>query len=382
MCPYNGGRVTLDEIISALEGHRDDSSRYEICADALMAEGEPQGQVMAMQLRGLDDATGSSELRTLAHTVLDAADEDDGVELEWRWGFLTAARFGGFRPFDRLASQLKWLTQFANTGPELVVAMPWRAGQTPEQRVRVHRLLRQLRTLHVGPWEIRPNHSALWTLFEQSGLPRTVEHLVIDDVPHRHRDEHQITWVDLGDLGNAWPAFSRLRELTLRGSYLRLGEIVAPELRRLTITSSTFNDTGAIRGARWPKLEELDIAFGDGEYVSVPASIDDVKAMVRELPPTVTRLGLRNLPFTDELIPWLAKSSPLERLTHLDLSLGVLFGAERALGEHAAAFQHLKRLDVTDTGLDDVERLTRQIPGLHREVHWRQKDHRYVSIRE
>lgn len=371
--------MTLDEIIAALG---DDSSRYEICADALLAEGEPQGQLMALHLRGLDDAKIASELIALTRRILDAADADEGLDLEWHRGFLVAARFGGLRGFDRLAEQLRWLIEFVNTDPQLVVAFPWREGQTPEERVRVHRLLRRLRTLHLGPWDIRPRHDALWTLLSEIGLPRTVEHLIIDDVPHRHRDEHQITWVELGDLDGVWPAFSRLHELTLRGSYLRLGEIVAPELRRFTITSSTFNDTAAIRAARWPKLEALNIAFGDGEYASVPATIDDVKAMVRELPSSVSRLGLRNLPFTDELIPWLAKSEILPRLTHLDLSLGVLFGAEAALEEHAAAFKHLTLLDVTDTGLDEVERLTRHVPGLIRGPQWRQKDHRYVSIRE
>jgi len=371
--------VTLDEIIAALG---DDSSRYEICADALLAEGEPQGQLMALQLRGLDDAKLSSELIALTRTILGADDDDDGLDLEWHRGFLVAARFGGFRGFDRLAEQLRWLTKFVNTDPQLVVAFPWREGQTPEERVRVHRLLRRLRTLHVGPWDIRPRHDALWTLLADIGLPHTVEHLILDDVPHRHRDEHQITWVELGDPDGVWPAVSRLPPPSLPGSYLPPGETRAPELRRLTITSSTFNDTAAIRTAQWPKLEELDVAFGDGEYISVPVAIDDVKAMVRELPSSVTRLGLRNLPFTDELIPWLAKSPILPRLTHLDLSLGVLFGAETALEEHATAFTHLTRLDVTDTGLDEFEQLTRRIPGLHRGPQWRQKDHRYVSIRE
>lgn len=370
-------------MISAL-GREDDRNALAIIADALQAEGDAHGQLIALHLRGLHDRRLEIEHEALIAHVLDANDSSAPVELEWRDGFVRTLRLGGRRGFDRLAEQLVWWFQLLDAPLELVPALPWREGQTIHERQRVRRLLARPLTLHIGPWEIRPQHTALWTLLRDHPLPRNIDALVIDDVPSSDNLPHQITWVDLGNLDGVWPSFAHLRRLHLRGSYARLGEIVAPELRAFTLESSTFNDVERVLSAQWPKLETLSLAFGDGEYVSVPASMQQVRALIRELPESVRHFGLRNLPFTDELIPVLAASRTLPHLTTLDLSLGVLFGAEEVLLEHAAAFRHLRQLDVTHTGLDEtgLEHLRAAIPGLFIEPGSNPKYGRYVSISE
>jgi hypothetical protein len=89
-----------------------------------------------------------------------------------------------------------------------------------------------------------------------------------------------------------------------------------------------------------------------------------VLVLLEALAQTVTHLGLRNLSFTDELVPALARSPALQRLEVLDLSLGVLLDGAAPLRRHADAFRHLHRLDVTHTGLRDFEALQAVIPAL------------------
>lgn len=375
----------LDEMIASLVPPRDDVEHFSICADALLAAGEPQGQLISMQVRGLKDRGLELEQEQLIRKIIGEPwfEEDRGVDLDWRWGFIDAIRWAGWHEFDRIDKQYSELTRLLKTAPELVPSLPWRQDISVTDRVRSHRLLTRLRTVHVGPWDVRPSHDLLWQLLAREGLPPSVTELIVADVPHPHRDEHQITWIDLGDMSQAYAAMQHLDRLYVRGSYLRLGRVELPRLKHFTLFSSTFDELGALRSASWPQLETLSIGFGGDEYNPNPVTMDDVMSLVRETPPKVTHLGLRNLQFTDELITPLAGSTTLKRITELDLSFGVLLerGAE-LLHRHAAAFAHLRKLDVTDTGLTDFDALKEKIPGLFKGEEWRQKVDRYPSVSE
>jgi hypothetical protein len=369
----------LDELIDALDAAAGEAS-FLVCADALLGAGEAQGQAIALHLRGLRDRAVELQLEQLVRKAIGEPwfEEDHGVELDWSRGFISAVRWSGWHGFERIGRQLAELAALTQCAPALAPALPWR-----EERRRAHRLLRRLETLHVGPWDSWPRYDALWQALARTGLPPSVRALIVSDVPHPRRDEHQITWIDLGDLGQANEALQQLERLSIRGSYLRLGRVDLPRLKHFTVVTSTFDELGALRSARWPALETLSIAFGDDEYNPNPVTFDEVVAWLREIPAKVTHLGVRNVSFTDELISVLAASPMLGRLRELDLSFGVLLerGAE-LLHRHAEAFAHLAVLDVTDTGLTDFDALKKKVPGLHRATEWRTKNDRYVSIRE
>jgi hypothetical protein len=146
--------------------------------------------------------------------------------------------------------------------------------------------------------------------------------------------------------------------------------------------TSTLDGVAELRSARWPKLKTLSVCFGDDRYNATPCTEGEVAALIREVPPTVTHLGLRNLPFTEALLEVLAGSAVLPRLEVLDLSLGVLLEGRAPLLRLASKFAHLVRLEVTDTGLPDFEAVKQVIPGLTRGPEWRTKVHRYVSLME
>lgn len=370
----------LDTLIATLDD--ESPSQRAVCADALLSAGEAQGQLMAKQLAGLRDDALERELEGAVRRVLGVEDEQ-ALKLEWRAGFIdavrwTGARWGGPGPLEAF---LGALVQLTTTPAELVASLDWDARLAPE-RLRVHRLLARVRTLQVAPWAVEPNYSLLWDFFARHGLPPRVRHFIADDVPHPRRDTHQLTWVLLGDLSGAWPSLAQLETLYLRGSNLAPGRIVAPNLRAFTLVSSTFTEVDVLRAARWPKLETLSVCFGDDSYVERAVSLDEVRALLREVPPTVRHLGLRNLPFTDGLVPHLARAPVLRQLETLDLSLGVLLDGAEALREHAAAFRHLTRLDVTDTGLPDFDALKLELPALFRGEQWRDKAGRYPSLTE
>lgn len=375
--------VTLDELLTSLD---DDPARLAVCADMLLAAGEPQGQLMAKHLAGLRDEPLEEELAALVRSTLGVGEPLNGMrrlELEWKAGFVDALKWTGvgWTGFADVERFVRTLTELTTLPADLVPSLDWDPRTAP-LRLRAHRLLTRVRTLHLAPWDVRPDYEPLWELLGEVGLPPRVRCLVADDVPHPRRDTHQLTWVSLGDLTAAWPVFAQLEALHLRGSYLTPGRIVLPEARAFTLVSSTFTDVEALRAAHWPKLERLSVCFGDDSYVEAGASLDAVRALLREVPPTVKHLGLRNLPFTDELLPYLAKSPTLRQLETLDLSAGVLLDGAPALRTHVDAFRHLARLDVTDTGLPDFEALALELPALFRGEQWRDKTRRYVSLTE
>ncbi len=371
-------RLELDDIIATLD---EDPARFAVCADMLVAAGEPQGQLMALQLRGLNDGPLQFDLKELVHKV--AGSSRKALKFGWRWGFVDSLVWPGLNGFHSFEGPYSELTRLMRTKAELVPAMPWHREITAADRLRVYRLLSRVRTLHVSPWEMRQRYDQLWSLIAREGLPPSVKELVLSDVPDKRINDHQITWIELGDLSQANEPLRQLERISLRGSFLRLGEVDLPRLKELSIFSSTFSDVGPLRSARWPSLEKLSVGFGDDTYNPEPATLEDLKALLREVPEKVRHLGLRNLPFTDELIAPLATSAVLKRLMQLDLSFGVLLErGSQLLEQHAAAFAHLELLDVTDTGLTHFDELKLRIPGLHRGPEWRTKVDRYVSVSE
>ncbi|MFO0599254.1 MAG: hypothetical protein U0228_28365 [Myxococcaceae bacterium] len=368
--------MNLDELLEL--------SERQVCADALLSAGEVQGQVMAMQLRGLRDEAAEQELESLVRLILhgEAATDGETVVLEWDRGFVSAVRWPGYEGWEFLEQGLLALIELLSTPAELVQALPWNPKFGAVERVKARRALMHLRTVHLGPYEIRPSMNDLWRLIGEHPLPPMVKELIVADVPHRHRDEHQITWLELGNVSLAWPGLRQLESLSLRGSWPLFGEIDLPALKRFAIETSTLSSVDEFRAARWPKLESLSLSFGDDRYNPTPCPLEDVKALIRELPTSLKHLGLRNATFTEQLIPVLARSMVLPHLESLDLTWGVLLDGAPVLLEHATALRHLHRLDVTDTGLQDFVEVQRAIPGLFRGSEWRTKTHRYVSISE
>jgi hypothetical protein len=372
--------VDLDELLAGLEARPDDRVLRSLIADALLADDEPQGRVLAHHLRGLPCPEEEHALEALIAQVLRV--KHDALSLTWRDGFVDELVFWDSSSIEEIA---RWWAELMQrlTQPRALVAATPRADVTTHQQLQAVRALQLVRSVAVGPWAMRCNYDELWRLFSQTLLPPTVRQFRADGINHPLRDEHQLTWITLGALDLAGRAFEQLEHLRLRGSYAVLGELSLPALRtfELTTSSLTPGNLAELRAARWPRLTHLSLGFGDDRYNPAPCTLDHVRALLRELPASVTHLGLRSVPFASELLEAMVGMPVLRRLTSLDLSGGLLFEGHSTLRSEAPAFAHLQTLDVTATGLPDAEALREDVPGLC----WQgspHKRHRYVSLGE
>jgi hypothetical protein len=201
--------------------------------------------------------------------------------------------------------------------------------------------------------------------------------------------ETEVSWVALGT--GAGQTFDADRYTTTPNPMrLELGEIRMPELRAFSVHVTDLRRTQleSIVYASWPKLERLDVWFGD-RASSDCTPVDAVKLIesLETLPANLRSLGLGNAEFTDDLIEPLAESEVLRRLTTLDLSRGCLTDEGAAiLRDHDVAFRHLDRLllDKSHLSADGVAR----VEGICREVsvvgqrELLDDDGRYVDVGE
>jgi Ran GTPase-activating protein (RanGAP) involved in mRNA processing and transport len=198
---------------------------------------------------------------------------------------------------------------------------------------------------------------------------------------------------DIGDLAKAYGALGNLEALILRSGKMKLGTIVLPKLKLLAIITGGFDktDLAAIEKALLPSLETLTLTFGADRYGCDVGAKDLRKLLASDRFPRLTRLGLANADFADELAEMLHTSSLVAQVKSLDLSMGTLsdLGAYR-IATYAAAYAHLEELDVSDSYLSKrgIALLKKALPNTAIDTsHQRLREgnefeERYVSISE
>lgn len=136
-----------------------------------------------------------------------------------------------------------------------------------------------------------------------------------------------------------------------------LGSIEAPELTHFTLETSglTRDEVKAVIAARWPRLEHLELWFGDENY-GCDCAVADVEPLLHANFPSLKSLGLRNFNYVEGLVPRLAATPLIRQLERLDLSMGTLDdeGAEVLLSARSA-FAHLRELDLSDNYLSGAQ---------------------------
>jgi hypothetical protein len=251
--------------------------------------------------------------------------EEKEVEVEWQFGFIKSARLarGDFDSDFDVAQAAKQL-----------LALP--SG----------RFLREL-TIGMADFEENSYHDVINALAEV-GCP-TLEKLFIGDF--QYPDDTEISWTQLGSIEPLYKACPNLRSLHLCGGSLELGKAVnLPELRELTVETGGL-PLGAVKTlakSHWPNLERLEVWFGAENY-GAGGGVEDIQPLLdgKNLP-KLKHLGLCNAEFTNELCQVLHQAKILKQLETLDLSKGTMTDeGAAALAANAAAYKHLKHLDVT-----------------------------------
>jgi uncharacterized protein (TIGR02996 family) len=360
------------ELEKAIEADPDDEAAYLVYADWLQAQGDPRGELIALQAAGKDTKKKVAAFLTGIEDMAKTHDRDKKPGFTWRWGFI-----------QKLRVAHDYFSHDDEAGQKYVLAEAL-------ARALAHPSLRFLTELEVGL--NRPDGESVYQdvvdVLAKKG-PTTLRALHLADFEYPHGIE--MSWTHLGKLGKLWPRFPQLRELIVQGGDFELGAIKLPELRSASFRTGGLKkkSLAAITDAEWPKIEELEIWFGEDEYGS-DIQVKHVAPLLAAKLPALRSLGLMNAPFTNELVAMVAGSKLLKQLTSLDLSMGTMSDEGAAeLVAHRAAFAHLEELDVSDNFLS--RKAIKSLSGVAKKVvakEQREADeyddeiHRYVSVGE
>lgn len=327
------------ELEAAILADQGNIEAYLVYADWLQQEGDPRGELIAVQVGRAEREDGATledaEQRLLGEFSDGLLGElpEAGTRAQFRFGFLDSVR---------LSDDAEGLS----TGEQIeeLCTLPDR---------------RHLRELRIGvAVQDDENHydDVIQMLAKRAGQLPSLRSLFIGDFDF---EECEISWSALGTVSPIYKAFPELEALKLRAGAMDLGERVnMPQLKRFAIETGglSLESLGAVRASDWPELESLELWFGDPAY-GCTCELDNVLPLLNETPlPKLRHLGLRNAPFTNELIAALASSPLLAQLESLDLSLGCLTAAgAAALLANRDAFAHLRWIDLTQNCLEEEQ---------------------------
>lgn len=347
-----------------------------VYADWLQSHGNPWGELITVQYarekRPKDKALQKREQALLS--ALPLPDPKLGT-VTWRRGCIDALH---------LFNEQDWMDDAYDVMVVLrpVLDLPHCGG------------LRELRT-GVIRWDANTEDvPAVLAEAAKRPLAKYVRRLFLGDIPTDVDMDHHV----IGDVRALSKQFPNLESLKLHSGAARwrgrtnfeFGPLKLPKLASLIIETCGLSSGRAkqLTASVLPALEELEVWCGSKDY-GANATAKDLLPVLTAFP-TVTRLGLKNNEFTDELVAPLVKSPLAPRLKSLDLSLGVLSSeGVKVLVANAAKFASLEVLDVSESYLSraDVKALKKAFPRVELEA-GEQKTleddfpERYVSVHE
>ena len=231
-----------------------------------------------------------------------------------------------------------------------------------------------------------PNDDDLQDLIDllAKKAPKTIRKLEFGD------EVDQISWYNVGNLSKLWKAVPNLHTLQIEAGSFTLGKIEAPNLKKAVfITGGLGSAEGkSIATAQWPKIEHLEVYFGDENYGG-DCTIKQVQPLLDRTDLTKLQyLGLKNSEFANDIARALPKAKILKGLKKLDLSMGIMTdeGAEY-LAAHKDAFKHLEEIDLSENYISDegaklLKGLCKKVTGLNAQKDDDDPEYRNVSVGE
>jgi len=377
--------VTNPELEQAIVANPDDTSARSVYADWLQSQGDPRGELIALQLAGKEsDAEAliakhtAALLGPLAQHRL-TYDGEKRSAFDWKYGFIHRAHLS----HNSYAEKIEGAT-LADV-LRLLLAHP--SG-------------RFLAELHLT-FNNDPNEDNLQSLIDVlAEAPRpTIRKLHFGDFKYagaaRSQDQGEdteISWYSVGNLASLWAQVPNLATLIIQtgaaesamAGGTQLGALALPKLRHFEWRTGGLESANAdaIVAARLPSLEHLDMWTGHEGY-GCGATREHVMALLAGDFPKLRHLGIMNCEFTDAIVEDLAKSPLLAQLTELDLSLGCLTDEGAAvIAKHKDAFAHLEQLDASYTYISPgaLDGCAKQVVTL--ELRTTEGDDRYPAVGE
>jgi uncharacterized protein (TIGR02996 family) len=316
----------------------DDKAGYLVYADWLTQQGDPRGELIVVQSEGKADR----EAELLAtHPFMRGLGQTDRTHLQkagpgiakatWRWGFWEKLHI--FNVIDWMDSKFptKDVLDRLFTNPAALVLQELKVG--------------------VIRWEY--NASDVKMLIEEAAkapFAKTIKSLRFGEVDGIDIDCAHHPIGDLSGITNE--AFPELRELTMWGCDIELGDLNLPKLQKLVVQTCGLSqgNVATIANGSLPVLDYLDIWFGSEDYGN-DNTLESIEPILQSTNwPKLTHLGLMNCPFTDGICERLGTSTIIRQLSSLDLSMGTMTDdGARALLQHRGALAHLKTIDISQT---------------------------------
>ena len=359
-----------DALEAALRASPGEDAAALVYGDWLQQRGHPRGELAALTgdaAAAFVETHADALLGTRLYFAAEAT-EGDRLELRWERGFLRWARIDGC--FERGDSE------------DLLFEL-----------LR-HPSARLLRELEIGCHHAGDQDNSLISpILTHAAAPPPLQRLVIGDFDNTRDDNIDLSRTPLGDLSRLSAAYPTLEDIELKGSSVELGRLDLPRARRFALrTSSLERETlAAIARAAWPALAELELWFGNREYVGHPCGVRDVAALLRADLPALRVLRLMNTLLSDELCAPLAASPLAARLAVIDFGLGTLSAeGARVLVRERAAFPRDCTLGIAECALSRAALSDQRAAGYALETRSTtpirdreaQKRSRYVSVSE
>lgn len=324
----------IAELLAHAVAHPDDRDAFLVLGDALVAAGDPRGELVIAQALGGAPEREAELLAAHRAAWLGPLATVSARELglHWRFGYVRSVRLGTPRQTSRdIVGQLDF--------HDLIVRLARMPGNQLVDALVIAAVPSGARSWQRGIAAIRSH-----------GLPPNVTRLELLG------DGHDSGLRGNARLAPAQPALRGLRELAIAMHGISLAGIELPELRVLELSAPglTRDHASALVASEWPRLERLSI------HVGVPGErgCDVTPGRMRELlgslrMPALRHLGLCAAGFTDELVAILATCPLALQLESLDLSGGTLSDAGAS---ELRAFAHLRELDASHAYLTPLVR--------------------------
>jgi uncharacterized protein (TIGR02996 family) len=322
----------------------DDPDLYLVYGDWLQAQGDPRGELIALQhaaksapAKKLLDAHAAhfwgklADCRDLLEPQEDWRKKQiEGSPTKWGTGFLQSIWIAN--NFDRSTMHDGKLSEI-----DVAEALGWLLD---------HPSARFVRELTVGIIDYEENsYAGIAKVIGKRELP-TLRALYLGDFSS---EDTELNWSRAGDLSPIYKACPNLEVLTIRSGSMKLGKIALPKLTTLRVITGGLDKASlkSVCEAKWPALEHLSLQLGQDGGIKVKdlQPIFDGKAF-----PKLTHLGLGNAEITDAICEALATSRIAAQLESLDLSQGTM-GDAGATALAAGKFGKLASLDVSDNWL-------------------------------
>lgn len=357
------------ELEAAIARSPDDDAPWLVYGDWLSAQGDPRGELVALQAAGEARQTSEAALRQrLRPRLLGPLAGLTKLDETWHLGFLTSLRLEADRTAEAAGLNVAQVVDAALRLPSA----------------------RFLRTLEIALPSAHEEGMAerLHAVLAAHGPRPLLRSLRLET----NTSEEMLSWTSAGELSGLRAVFPGLALLDVHAGSFTAEDFDFPTLKtlRLRTCGLTEANVAALAAGDFPVLEELELWVGGSNY-GVRVGPDHLVALLTSPRlPKLKTLGLCNNDFTDLLVNAVLGSPLLPRLEELTLSMGTLseVGARRLI-DAAPAFRHLKAIDVDDNYLPDetLAELQRALPqvtsdGQRTPEEYDGQLHRYASVGE